>query len=776
MRRIAPLFVALIALSLAGSLHAGRSPQKPIDWEDLPQFAQPLPTLATAPWNGTITTLEGSRPLRLRMCEFRAAILPPGSVEHYTGTWVWGYLHDPTGASTCAELIHLYGGADKILDTYIGPVIVNERGKPTEITWTNNLGNALTTQLLAWRYSTDQTIHWADPLRAPGEHNPCTNETTVPPVGSPCAQNYDGPIPAVAHLHGGEVPPEIDGGPDSWFTSSGNHKGHKYYSFGAEQNAATFRYPNSQDAAPIWFHDHTLGATRLNVYAGLAGAYFITDPQLNLPANLQKVNEVVPLVLQDRMFDTEGQLFFPASGMDDTAFPPNPNHPYWIPEFIGDTIVVNGKLWPYLDLEPRRYRFLILNGSNARAYELRVENREEGGDDPPMWVIGTDGGYLDAPVRVGPSRRPSRMRAVLRGRRAPMREKLVVMPGERYEVIIDFSRFSEGTRLVLENSANAPFPDGDPVDPDGVGRILEFRIGPCAAAACGSADTSYDPSAGQPLRRGDQKIVRLANPVTGTLAGGVTPSVVRSLTLNEVMAPERTVADPVTGEIVDYEGGPLEVLVNNTEYFGEGRAYGDFTDVTVDGMTTRFSEVPAEGSTEVWEILNLTADAHPIHLHLVQFQLMNRESFDAEAYGEIYGAAFPGGVFRQGFGPPLDYRAERNPLSGGRMGGNPDVTPYLSGHAVPPDANESGWKDTVVAYPGQVTRLAIRWAPVHFPLDTNPAQLVFPFDPSGESGMHNYVWHCHIIDHEDNEMMRPHMVLPNPLAPTIRALKKGTDY
>ena len=219
------------------------------------------------------------------------------------------------------------------------------------------------------------------------------------------------------------------------------------------------------------------------------------------------------------------------------------------------------------------------------------------------------------------------------------------------------------------------------------------------------------------------------------------------------------------------------MLVNNTEYFGESsRPFGDFTAVSIGGVTTRVSEVPVEGSTEVWEIVNLTADAHPIHLHLVQFQLMNRQAFDVERYQEAYDGAFPDGRYRQGFGPPLDYRADRNPMSGGKMGGNPHVTPYLEGRAAPPDPNEAGWKDTVISYPGQVTRLAVRWSPTDLPVSAPPAQLVFPFDPTGDGGRFNYVWHCHIIDHEDNEMMRPHFVQPNALAPSERPVKKGRDY
>jgi FtsP/CotA-like multicopper oxidase with cupredoxin domain len=259
----------------------------------------------------------------------------------------------------------------------------------------------------------------------------------------------------------------------------------------------------------------------------------------------------------------------------------------------------------------------------------------------------------------------------------------------------------------------------------------------------------------------------------------------------------------VTGAAVAYPGGPLEVLVNNTKYGGESpRAYSDFTTVTTGLDTTFYSELPDEGTTEVWEIVNLTADAHPIHLHLVQFQIINRHNFDFKKYNTAYDQAFPpvdpnaypdwaqctGGVLCPGFGPPKDIRPNLNPLSGGKWGGNPDVGAddakgkflYLAKSAAPPLPEEAGWKDTVVAYPGQVTRLAVRWAPTDL-LTTDPANMLYyPFDPrgtasTGENYAHGYVWLCHIVDHDDNEMMRPFSVALNAAAPTppARPLVKG---
>jgi FtsP/CotA-like multicopper oxidase with cupredoxin domain len=253
-------------------------------------------------------------------------------------------------------------------------------------------------------------------------------------------------------------------------------------------------------------------------------------------------------------------------------------------------------------------------------------------------------------------------------------------------------------------------------------------------------------------------MVRLVNPVTGALATGATIQKTRQLTLNEV------IGAPSEVNAVAYPGGPLEILVNNTEMPGTDR--DDFTAITVGGITTYYSELPHEGETEIWEIVNLTADAHPIHLHLVQFQLMNRQAFHVHAYDAAYAAAFPAGTYDPGFGPPLDYNTG-NPRA---LGGNPDITPFLRGPAKPPAPNEAGWKDTVVMLPGQVTRIAVRWAPTDLPVETAPADSSYPFDPDGG---HGYVWHCHIIDHEDNEMMRPTSVTANT---ATRTYVQGEDF
>jgi FtsP/CotA-like multicopper oxidase with cupredoxin domain len=233
-------------------------------------------------------------------------------------------------------------------------------------------------------------------------------------------------------------------------------------------------------------------------------------------------------------------------------------------------------------------------------------------------------------------------------------------------------------------------------------------------------------------------------------AYGVTADVTRNLTLNEVVG----------------AGGPLEALVNNSKWGGlrpDGSPIPDSTFVLGNYLT----ELPEEGDTEVWEIVNTTADSHPIHLHGLQFQLINRQPYDTKGYMAAYTAAFPGGAYIPGYGPPMDYNTAN---AAGAVGGNPDITPFLLGVVAPPLNYEAGWKDTVIMHPGEVSRIAVRIAPQDKAI--NAADLYWDYQPNALNGA--YVWHCHITDHEDNEMMRPSQFLPNEAA--IRTYVQGVDY
>jgi FtsP/CotA-like multicopper oxidase with cupredoxin domain len=730
------------------------SQQKPLPGIAIPQFVDPLPKLDAA--GGTIQTIvAGASQIEVEMREFRANMLPHTFNDGaYGGTWVWGYVKAGTDTK-------------KPRDTYTGPVVVATRGAPAEFKFTNNLGTAKSTQLMAWTNAIDQSLHWANPNLVDRYKTHTASDPTW--VGNP--DHYNGAIPAAVHLHGAEDPAAIDGGPDSWFTSSGQHGAGFYSKDGnTKNNYCIYRYLNVQEAAPIWFHDHTLGATRLNVYCGLAGAYLLIDPGLALPPGLNATglrdgalgassadDALIPLVIQDRMFDTNGQLYFPTGPFDPISPSLNPEHVRWVPEFFGNTTCVNGKVWPYLEVKAQRYRFLIINGSNARTWALTFQ----GNDSPQaIWQIATDQGYLDKPVSVDP---------------------LFIMPGERAEIIVDFGGLETDATLVLNNvGPDEPFNgiqgDQDPADPNTTGQVLQFRV----ISGAAETDTSFDPAAGAAVRSGSAAIVRLVDPSAGTLAPGVTSSLTRLLTLTEIAREEI-----ITTDGVRWTGGPLEVLVNNTRWSGRQPDDNDPNNMTspadqpgwtADGLGNYLSELPQEGATETWEIVNTTADGHPIHTHLAQFQLMNRQAFDADVYGQIYAAAFPGGEFKPGAGPPLTYA----PTSG-KYGGNPDVTAALQGAAVPSNPNEEGWKDTVLAPSHMVTRFVVRWAPSDVPANTPPGSplLRYAFLPNdtvpGKAGAsYDYVWHCHIVDHEDNEMMRPDQVVP--VANAARSFVIGKDY
>jgi len=512
--------------------------------------------------------------------------------------------------------------------TYPGPTINVKRGDTTTVNWVNNLGKAT---LYKNVFSVDQTLDWANPLDITlGSHD-----------------RYIGAVPIVTHLHGGMVSSDSDGNPDDWFLPK---LGKKY------------KYLNDQEAATLWYHDHTMGVTRLNVHAGLAGFYLLRDDfekELQLPGN-SKDNPKYEreIVIQDKSFDENGQLVFPSNGVNPTI------HPFWIPEFFGDTIVVNGKTWPRFDVEPRRYRLRMANGSNARFYKLSFAN------GLPFWQIGTDAGLLDKPVNVS---------------------ELTLAPGERADVIVDFSSVV-GSEFILKNTSNdePPSPTALLADPDTTGQIMKFYVGKSVSVA----DQTFNPAKlPTPSLRPNNPIVRLPKVESDRVR-------TRTMTLNEVQG----------------AGDPLKVLVDGKEF------------------NAPITETPKEGATEIWEIVNLTSDIHPMHLHLVAFQLLSRQKFDAVKYQSAYD--------------------KKNPFIPALFTTNPKVSPYLMGKSLPPDANENGWKDTVRMNPGEVTRIAVRFAPTDTPADNFNAQ--FPFDPSAGPG---YVWHCHIIDHEDNEMMRPYRVI-----------------
>ncbi len=429
-----------------------------------------------------------------------------------------------------------------------GPTFEARSGEPITVEWVNNLPAR---HLL----SVDYTLHGAG--------------NNIPEVR------------AIVHLHGGKVPPDSDGNPEMW-TSPGQSK--------------TCFYPNNQDAAGLFYHDHAMGITRLNSVAGLFGQFLLRDAfedSLGLPAGPYEI----PLCIYDRLFQIDGQLQYPKAP--------------WTADYNGNAVLLNGKLFPFLAAEPRVYRFRLLNCSNGGFFTFSFSkddlNLIPGSE--PFHMIGSDQGLLAAPV--------------------PMKN-LTLAPGERADIIMDFAAY-QGKTIYLKHSS-AP--------------IMQIRVSAAKAPAVA------------PL-----------------------PAQLRSIT----RIPESAAIKTRELTLVDYKdaaGHPTHMLLNGAHY------------------KMPVTETPALDSTEIWTLINLTDDTHPIHLHLVRFQILDRRRFDFEIYKKT-----------------------------GKL--------VYTGPAIPPEAHEAGWKDTVRADVLLVTRIIVKF--------------------EGYKG--RYVWHCHVLEHEDNEMMRPYEVI-----------------
>ncbi|OAB28371.1 copper oxidase [Paenibacillus macquariensis subsp. defensor] len=428
------------------------------------------------------------------------------------------------------------------------------------------------------------------------------------------AQKSNPRVRTAVHLHGARVRPDSDGYPEAWYTKNFAKTGPLY-------KHKIYRYTNDQRATMLWYHDHALGITRLNMYTGLAGVYLIRDKnEAALP--LPKGPYEIPLVIADRTIKPDGSLYYPKRPMPSDLKNPKAKIPIpsVVPEFFGKQILVNGKIWPFLNIEPRKYRFRILNASNSRFYNLKLSSGQS------IYQIGSDGGLLEKPVIM---------------------KQILTAPAERLDVIIDFSKMA-GKNITLTNNAPAPYPDGDPenLNPNTTGVIMQFRV----SLPLKGKDTSKIPPVLSKIIRYSTKDVRK----------------VRNLSLNETY---------------DQYGRLLQLLTN--------RMWDD-----------PVTEKPVVGTKEIWNFINTTDDTHPIHVHLVQFQILQRRPYDVNYYNKTGRVRFTG--------PPMK-----------------------------PALNERGFKDTVQANPGQVTKIIARFGPY-----------------TGQ-----YVWHCHMAEHEDHDMMRPYRII-----------------
>lgn len=579
---------------------------------------------------------------------------------------------------------------------HLGGAIVARKGSPVQVTFRNNLPP---THIIP----VDKSSFFMDAMMLPD------NRSCV-------------------HLHGGFVPWVSDGGPMAWWDPTGL-KGPSFptnlkLNPTLKANEAEYYIPNAQSARLMWYHDHAHDITRINAYAGLASGYVVTDDYEDmlvaanhLPGPLDP--RTFYLVFQDKIFvqsntaaldptwfdimpnSRPGDLWYAHVydpdrwELDSTVpgFTPPPD-PSCIPEYFGDTMLVNGLVAPFLEVEQRQYRFRLLNACQARFLNPRLVyaqgNTFPASTEPspnaagPAFIqIGTEGGFLPAPAMVNGPRQPL----------------LLLAPAERADLIVDFRNVPAGSTLILYSDAAAPYPMGDarndyypgnPKTPSSIPgyapntrTLLQIKV----KARAGAADPAISLPASFTVGIDPFLVAQTPGLPTANPAG--VP--VRYLTLNETVDGQgRLIQMLGTNEAVNPGGNDLEF----------GREYMEDT-----------TENVAAGSTEIWEIANLTGDVHPIHFHLVNVQVLSRQAFSTSQY--------TGGI------------------------------PNYQGPAMAPDPNELGWKETVRMYPGQVTRVIMR-----FDLPTVP----FNVPPSLRTGGNEYVWHCHILEHEEHDMMRPLIV------------------
>ncbi|XP_059655414.1 multicopper oxidase LPR1-like [Cornus florida] len=484
-------------------------------------------------------------------------------------------------------------GTTKHTATVPGPTIEALHGIDTYVTWKNHLPKK---HILPW----DPTIPTAIPSTNKG-------------------------IPTVVHVHGNIGEPESDGHAESWFTAGFKEKGPTW-------TKKKYHYHNNQQPGNLWYHDHAMGLTRVNLLAGLIGAYIVRHPDVEAPLGLPFDEEYDrPLMVFDRSFRTDGSIYMNSTGNNPTI------HPQWQPEYFGDAIIVNGKAWPRMIVRRRKYRFRIINASNARFFKFFFTN------GLGFIHVASDSVYNERPLMVN---------------------EILLAPSEIADVIVDFSE-SKSDSVILANDAPYPYPSGDPVN-ESNGKVMKFVV-----KQNREVDTWRVPA----------KLIKYPSPDLS------------SASLTRYIAMYEYASD------IDE---PTHLYMNGKSY--EAPA----------------TETPKVGATEVWNVINLTEDNHPVHIHLGLFVVLDQtEIVKVDEFRDCMNK----------FNDAIKCQ----------------ISKYARGKKIAVPVHEKGWKNVYKMTPGYVTKILVRFAYIH-------SNASYSFDATAEPG---YVYHCHILDHEDNVMMRP---------------------
>jgi spore coat protein A len=695
---------------------------------------------------------------RIALRQFQQQILPGGVWDTIDGrhdalppTTVWSYGPDADPVPDSSGLGGAAGVAPAPNSQFNYPAYTIETiaNVPVAVRWINGLVDPKTGRFLPPLLPVDQTLHWANPPQL------CIDGTRRTDCRGFVPERYRGPVPMVTHVHGAHVETHSDGYPEAWWLPAARNIPAGYATKGRLFDDATgknpgnlgyadYEYRNDQPAATLWYHDHALGMTRTNVYAGPAGFWLIRGGpydhptvagsgadavlpgpppaagegvlDLNVPGNpVRNAIRAVPIAIQDRSFNADGSLFYPATraffeGLEpqQLKIPFIPNRrsdipPIWNPEAFFNVMVANGVSWPKLEVAPALYRFRLLNGCDARFLWLKFSNPAV-----KVWQIGAEQGFLPAPVL---------MNGLDLDHSGDGTAQLLIALAERADVLVDFRGLPDGTEVELRNvgpdepyGGGLPGVDFQPADPGTTGKVMKFVV---KQSLLGASPT--DPGGATPATDPSLLVLNAEGPLGA-------PDESRNVSLNEEVSERVCATESPRGTVEwlasilpgpDFETnceaaggdsfGPEAALLGTVDTSGDTPQgvpllWTDTTgtskpvNVTLrSGVTVQVNvtENPRKGDIEEWSIYNFTADAHPIHLHLVRFEVIGRVGIDGS----------PSGV--------------------GDL----------------PEPWETGYKDTVIAYPGEITRVRAK------------------FDIAGL-----YVWHCHILEHEDNEMMRPYVV------------------